>query len=119
MPKREGSPYFDMENTGEIQYNCSMSEMEKLREDIKHLTARVAELEYGLSRGAKIYGGFFEALQRHCMMLDRDQEDAFERIKHLELTVFPNLARDIQNVHDIIGEGESKAENPLDHPRRP
>jgi hypothetical protein len=95
-----------------------MTEIDKLREEIEALTARMDELEHGLTRGAKIYGGYFEALQSHCMMLDRDQAGAFQRIKHLELTVFPKLARDIQDVHDIIGEGEDKAENPLDHPRR-
>ena len=58
--------------------------------------------------------GFDQLLDRHCKMIEREVREAFERIKHLELSLFPNLGTDIVAVRDIIGEGEDRAENPLD-----
>ena len=42
-------------------------------------------------------------------------ESAFERIKNLEVAVFPNLLSDIERVHQIIGgQGVPAEKNPLD-----
>jgi hypothetical protein len=42
-------------------------------------------------------------------------ESAFERIKNLEVSVFPNLRNDIESVHQIIGGNGVPADgNPLD-----
>lgn len=44
---------------------------------------------------------------------------AFERIKGLEVTVFPNLLKDIESVHRIVGgDGVPGKRNPLDY-RKP
>jgi hypothetical protein len=41
--------------------------------------------------------------------------DAFERIKNIEVSVFPNLLKDIDSVHEIIGgNGVPADNNPLD-----
>ena len=42
-------------------------------------------------------------------------ESAFERIKNLEVSVFPNLLDDIERAHQIIGgDGPPAERNPLD-----
>lgn len=48
-------------------------------------------------------------------LIEKDVIDAFERIKNIELRLFPNLACDISEINKIIGEGENRAWNPLDH----
>jgi hypothetical protein len=51
-------------------------------------------------------------------LVENDVIDAFARIKNIELKFFPNLAGDISRLNDVIGEGDGKAWNPLDH-RKP
>jgi hypothetical protein len=51
-------------------------------------------------------------------LIEEDQDDAFNRLKNIELKVFPNLAQDILRVNDIIGDGGNKRHNGLDY-RKP
>jgi hypothetical protein len=41
-------------------------------------------------------------------------EDAFDRIKNVELTLFPNLASDIKHLYGILGTRPVKRRDPLD-----
>jgi hypothetical protein len=50
--------------------------------------------------------------QYNCIL--RDSQEAFERIKNIEFAVFPRLACDLQQLHRVIGEGDNKANQPLD-----
>jgi len=47
-------------------------------------------------------------------MTEDDVVDAFERITNIEFKIFPNLARDIRDLHRIIGWSDDNAWNPLD-----
>jgi hypothetical protein len=88
--------------------------LRKLREDVTTLARRLQTLEQRVDKIARIGMKFDEANGRHCTRLQQGQDDAFDRITNLELAVFPDLARDIQDVHDIIGEGDNRANQPLD-----
>lgn len=90
----------------------------KLRDEAILLRQRLMALEDKLERVIILSKNMDQLNAKHCTLLSREVHEAFDRIKHLELTVFPNLARDIQDVHDIIGEGENKADNPLDHRKK-
>jgi len=48
-------------------------------------------------------------------LVENEVIDAFARIKNIELKLFPNLASDISHLNDVIGEGDGRAWNPLDH----
>jgi regulator of replication initiation timing len=47
-------------------------------------------------------------------LVENDMFDAFQRIKSLELKLFPGLGGDIVHLNGIIGEGDGKAWNLLD-----
>ncbi len=67
-----------------------------------------------LMRAIKVFSQFDDQLINHCKHHDDVLEDVAGRLKNVEYTVFPNLARDIVKLHDVIGgTGESKP-NPLD-----
>ena len=80
----------------------------------EELTERVNRLDEGLAKCYEVLGGYITTLEKYVLAMDRDLADARDRIKNLELTVFPNLAKDIKQVHDIIGDSGDKSENPLD-----
>lgn len=90
----------------------------KLVERIEALEERIKNTENDLARAVKVLGGFDDALRRHCELNSRDIADAFDRIINIEVKFFPNLADDIVDLHKIIGDGENKADNPLDHRKR-
>ena len=50
-------------------------------------------------------------------LIDNEVIDALERIKLIELALFPNFAGYIIRLNGILGEGEGKAWNPLDKRR--
>jgi hypothetical protein len=80
----------------------------------EELTKLVNRLEEGLTKCYDVLGGYITTLEKYVLAMDRDLADARERIKNLELTVFPNLAKDMKQVGDIIGDSGDKSENPLD-----
>jgi predicted nucleic acid-binding Zn-ribbon protein len=90
------------------------TEIDTLRKEITVLSAKIEALRGDIQRVMTLAGDSDEALRKYCRLLDRDQKDAFDRIINLELTVFPNLQRDMNDVYKAIGEGEDKADNPLD-----
>jgi hypothetical protein len=88
--------------------------MKTLEAGIKRLEACMDDLLKRLTRVSKT-GYEYDLLQdRHLKILDRDQEQAFERIKNLELRLFPGIAPDIDRLHEIIGDHDGKADEPLD-----
>ena len=80
----------------------------------EELTEKVDRIEEFLTKCYDVLGGYITTLEKYVLAVDRDLADARDRIKNLELTVFPNLAQDIKQVRDIIGDGGDKSENPLD-----
>jgi hypothetical protein len=91
------------------------TEIETLRKQVEWLTAEVKRLDYSLNRCVDGLNGIDEIAHKHLKLHDRDIHEALERIINLELTVFPNLQNDIDHVYKVIGEGDHKADNPLDH----
>jgi hypothetical protein len=72
-----------------------------------------------LERKVTRLGEHLSALWDSFMEERRDQDErharTFERIKNLEVAVFPNLPKDIERVHQIIGgDGVPAEKNPLD-----
>ena len=85
---------------------------------ISELEATVASMARELAKVAKRQLDWDRLNMERIKLIDADLVDAFERIKNIELKFFPNLAGDIIRLTDVIGEGEGKAYNPLDH-RKP
>ena len=95
--------------------------LSELLDRIVRLEKQVAKIDEEFTRFFEIYskaasgfGKFDELLMHHCNSHDRQFEEAWARIKNLELTVFPNLAHDITALNKIIPTGESDPENQLD-----
>ena len=89
-------------------------ELDTLRKEIAHLSAKVEALRSDIGRAVTLGSDSDELLHKRCRLLGRDLKEAFDRIINLELTVFPNLQQDMNDVYKAIGEGEDKADNPLD-----
>jgi hypothetical protein len=85
-----------------------------LRKEIDRLSAEIELLHAHIRKGADLINSGDELSWKYCKLLDRDVKNAFERIVNLELKVFPNLQNDIDEVYKAIGEGDDKANNPLD-----
>lgn len=93
-------------------------QIDELKQTVARLEARLEELGTDYRKVVRSLGRYDELNAKHCNLLEKELVNAFERIKHIELTLFPNLMPDITRVHDIIGEGEDKADNPLDHRKK-
>ena len=90
-------------------------------DDINALTDRVAILEARLEklatqqeRDVKALMSCDDVLDKHRKAAHAELTDAFERIAHIELTLFPHLPRDINHLNAVIGDQDTKAYNPLD-----
>src|ERR1700736_2922224 len=94
------------------------AQIDELRQKIARLEARLEELGTDYRKVVRSLGRYDELNAKHCNMLEKELADAFERIKHIELTLFPNLMPDITRLHGIIGDVEDKADNPLDHRKK-
>lgn len=86
---------------------------------IEPLDQHIKAVEQDLHRLAKTTHDYNGLTEKHIALVERDVVDAFDRIKNMEFTIFPNLAKDIVDVYRITGEGENKAHNPLDHRKPP
>jgi len=85
-----------------------------LIERISKLEALVGTLAVEIKKFARWMQDGDRLIIERIRIVERHQEDAFERIKNMELKLFPDLARDIIRLNDIVGDGENKADNPLD-----
>jgi len=77
----------------------------QLEEKIKTLEARIEELSQRLDAADKRVSDYSELYCQQIVYVSRDIEYAFERIKNVEVTVFPNLLDDLAHAHEIIGYG--------------
>lgn len=94
-------------------------DIEFLRKEVARLSAEVEVLHGHIRKGADSMLKGHDVVWRYCKALDKDVAAAFERVINLELTVFPNLQKDIDDVYRITGEGDLKSENPLDRRKPP
>jgi regulator of replication initiation timing len=90
----------------------------ELAQKFSELEAVVGALEKKLEKEIRHNANMDKLNTELRKIIENDVIDAFERIKNIELKFFPNLASDIVCLNDIIGEGDGKAWNPLDH-RKP
>src|SRR5271168_3934960 len=99
-------------------YNVAMTnndtEITALKAKIADLEAQVAKLGEKHQRDVKALMGCDDVLDKHRKAMHAELNDAFERIAHIELTLFPNLPKDINHLNDVIGDQDTKAYNPLD-----
>jgi hypothetical protein len=93
-------------------------EIAKLKAQIAKLDARVEELSSVLSRRMNTSMGMDQLLKQHLNLHDADLAQAFERIFNLEVKVFPNLVRDMDQLYRVIGETPDKKPNPLDQRKK-
>lgn len=106
----------------EIRYVFTM---ERTNHEIVTLINKVARLEKRLDefiadyrKRVRILGEYTELLHKHSDMQDEEIEDAFDRIKNIELKFFPQLASDIRRLGKIIGDAKDGPANPLDKRKR-
>ena len=85
-----------------------------LRDKIADLEARLTKLAAKHQRDVKALMGCDDVLNKHRKAMHAQMNDAFGRIAHIELTLFPHLSRDINQLNDVIGDQDTKAYNPLD-----
>jgi hypothetical protein len=95
--------------------------VKELLEKIDQLEAAVGALSKkldALTRQEKDHG---EITDEHLKLLSRVQKthhialcNAFDRIQNIEVKLFPNLAADMLQVKNILGDGDDKVQNPLD-----
>jgi hypothetical protein len=93
-------------------------EISSLNHKLARLEARLEELGTDYRKVVRALSDYDQLQDKHCNLLETELGDAFERIKHIEFTLFPNLGRDITQLHDIFGDCEDKALNPLDHRKK-
>src|ERR1700722_3150973 len=90
------------------------TEITALKAEIAQLDTPLAKLTDKHQRDVKAFMGCDDVLDKHRRAMHAELNDAFERIAHIELTLFPHLTRDINHLNDVIGDQETKAYNPLD-----
>ena len=78
------------------------------------MVEQLAKASADFQRAAKIFADFDKLLMHHCKSHDDEFTDAWARIKSLEFTIFPNLARDIVELNNIVGASGPDKENQLD-----
>jgi len=92
----------------------SENEITELRAKVADLEAQLAKLTEKHQRDVKALMGCDDVLDKHRKAMHAELNDAFERIAHIELTLFPRLPRDIDHLNNVIGDQDTKAYNPLD-----
>jgi hypothetical protein len=85
--------------------------------DIKLLEGQLQKLAVKLDKIAKQQTDWDRLNSRRIKLIEEDQDDAFSRLKNIELKLFPELASDIARLRNIIG-GDDKRQNGLDY-RKP
>jgi hypothetical protein len=90
------------------------TELAALKAKIVDLEAQLDKLTDKHQRDVNALMGCDDVLDKHRKVTDAELDDAFERIKKIELTVFPHLVSDITDLNRVIGDHETKAYNPLD-----
>jgi predicted nucleic acid-binding Zn-ribbon protein len=90
------------------------TEIAALKAKIADLEAQLAKLADRHQRDVKALMGCDDVLDKHRKAMHAELTDAFERIAHIELTLFPHLPNDINHLNDVIGDQDAKAYNPLD-----
>jgi uncharacterized protein with von Willebrand factor type A (vWA) domain len=99
-------------------YNIAMQndaeKISQLEQRIAALEERLAQLADKQQRDVKALLGCDDVLHKHRRAMLAEMTDAFDRIAHIELTLFPHLPRDIKHLNDVIGDQDAKAYNPLD-----
>lgn len=88
--------------------------IDSLRKRIEQLETDFKTLDAKHNRAVDALAGYDQLLNQHCKLLDKEMTDAFERIKYLEVKVYPGLLDDITQIENVIGEADDKALNPLD-----
>lgn len=85
-----------------------------LKEKVAQLETRLAQLAEKHQRDVTALMGLDDVLDKHRKAMDAELNDAFERLAHIEVTLFPHLPRDITHLNNVIGDKDTKAYNPLD-----
>jgi hypothetical protein len=92
----------------------SDEQIKLLHEKVAQLESRLEQLDKKYQRSVNALMGLHDVLDKNRKVMEADLEDAFERIKHVELTLYPNLMRDMRHLYRVIGNHEPKAYNRLD-----
>src|SRR5579862_177057 len=92
-----------------------LARIAKLEAEVARLTEVVnesSEMRKKLGRFTGKVNALWEGFIEYRSERNKWFEDAFDRIMNLEMFVFPNLVRDLDSVHSIIGSDAPKT--PLD-----
>ena len=107
-----------MDSAIKYWYNRAMQnndeKIHNLEQKVAALEERLAKLIQKHQRDVKALMGCEDVLDKHRKAMHAELNDAFERIAHIELILFPHLPRDINHLNDVIGDQDTKAYNPLD-----
>jgi len=94
--------------------NNADHQIKQLQAKVAQLEARLEQLDKKYQRSVNALMGLHDVLDKRCTVMDAESADAFERIKHVELTLYPNLMKDMRHLYRVIGDHEPKAYNRLD-----
>ena len=87
---------------------------EELAAKLTRLEAAIEALTLKVDKQIRHNDAMHRLADRVHNRIDSSLADAFERIKNMELRLFPNLASDILRLHEIVPH-DGKAWNPLDY----
>jgi hypothetical protein len=96
------------------RFDSSEKRFEELLKKHEKLVARIDKLDEGSISIDELLDARIEHFAEQQDIIWEYLEELFDRLKNVELTVFPNLADDINQLYDIIGTRAAKRRDPLD-----
>jgi hypothetical protein len=96
------------------RFDSSEKRFEELLIKHEKLAARVAKIDEGSIAIDDLLDARIKHFAEQQEIIWEYLEEAFDRLKHVELTLFPNLADDMTQLNRILGNRNAKPRDPLD-----
>lgn len=104
----------DIHNTDDLRHLVTRLDKRLAELELQHTKLEMEVRRNGL-RLSRLWNYVMDHLSESWAKTTERIDNAFDRIKNIERSVFPNLMNDIESVHKIIGgDGIPGQPNPLD-----